>query len=948
MKLNKFFGIVIVLQISLSPLNLSYSQFSKLAYDRQYITLGGQGRSIFSGGDPNITDWNRKVAQGQGSYQSLTGPFQYSLIQMYLATGDIDYLRDFVEVSENIQNYRDDKMQSNQGDPFTNSGCSFNGISPKRPNEAIWSIYLKSAYYNDNNCVWYASTIYSGEIIFPMAYFVYLVNIERTFLQSESCNSSVANDLGEYADWLYERIKETIAVHENAPPSLYQSHLWDYWSDGKVDCNDNIGPPGYYRPTDQGDELDDSVDDYVRVDLNFEAAMGCAFVMMHEITNDPVEKADLIYKIRSIKNNWDNLTDFTTVNGTYYTWNHGYWEHIQASQNCEGSLVHNLNGEGKTEDLSHGGDDVRFAVLCNRFGLTDVNSNLLFTSSDMEKFVNTFTRSTYYHPRRFYNGIDGSNTSCPIKNVCYNVSGTGCSCNEFYYSLHITDWLLLSDRVPNSYSDYIGRDLYQMSLEYAAFEMIYGATGSIHPRWHGDPNSSTWPCNFSYNSLYAKRGPDHSFMDIMTLNVNPGSGSNWVGVEGGDLIGNDGVDEICMLRNSSINSKLLIYKLIYEEDSYGSFEVPVIDYVCGIDPGNQDFVDIAVGNFVSDPPGDKKDEIVVFSNALGHIDLYQYQSDCLQLVATDGTPSTSSNWKGVASGNLDHNSTNGDEFVGVRNLDGKFFMFRYDGNNIVGITSWYSSIQYPDWAGLTAGDINGDGKTDIIAVENNGSIFEAYTYDPVSGTVSIIATRSVDSHLSQWTDITCGDYNNDGTDDIIAHRSLDGDVYLLVYNTSSQMLSQVGEEYFTSGQQMDVFGSGRFDPNSEDGTDQIVALRNLNGDILMYNVREDYPYSTTDEWSEEQEYIPADRKGKIGFEETLNTHEEFEFNIFPNPNGGTFTVEVERPGILKLLNLNGQLIYLVDIENLEQISIPDIKPGMYLVEFTSNTGHLIRNKIVVK
>ena len=75
-------------------------------------------------------------------------------------------------------------------------------------------------------------------------------------------------------------------------------------------------------------------------------------------------------------------------------------------------------------------------------------------------------------------------------------------------------------------------------------------------------------------------------------------------------------------------------------------------------------------------------------------------------------------------------------------------------------------------------------------------------------------------------------------------------------------------------------------------------------------------------------------------------------NVYPNPNHGTFTLEMTGLGYevtsIKVFNLLGETIYQsLDKKKVSEISIPGITPGMYQLEVITDKG-TANKKITVK
>ena len=132
---------------------------------------------------------------------------------------------------------------------------------------------------------------------------------------------------------------------------------------------------------------------------------------------------------------------------------------------------------------------------------------------------------------------------------------------------------------------------------------------------------------------------------------------------------------------------------------------------------------------------------------------------------------------------------------------------------------------------ITCEDFDLDGKDEMAVVRNwDGSIvlFELNSI----GEIGFKTTLSTNLG-TEWTDITSGDFDNDGMPEIIAHTNYDGNLHFIKYENNKLVLKEY-QEYFTSGQLLNNIGSGNF--SSDQSGDQIVTLRNISDALSVYTM----------------------------------------------------------------------------------------------------------------
>ena len=84
---------------------------------------------------------------------------------------------------------------------------------------------------------------------------------------------------------------------------------------------------------------------------------------------------------------------------------------------------------------------------------------------------------------------------------------------------------------------------------------------------------------------------------------------------------------------------------------------------------------------------------------------------------------------------------------------------------------------------------------------------------------------------------------------------------------------------------------------------------------------------------------------------------EISFNIFPNPNNGTFNIitnsDSELKGTLKIINFLGEVIYSknnfeINSNKTYELNINNLTPGNYIITFTDDKLIINRKVIFIK
>ena len=701
-----------------------------------------------------------------------------------------EYLKTFIRIFSHILEYRDDKI----------------------PQEDYWGRILPwwSNSHKEYQSFQYGDATHTGRLLYPAAFFCeFILNpdtensfkeyVYTPFIRDNKNEMFNKKTFHEIAISLLEEIHRSVRAHIDS--NQWVIYNWDNIPCGSFEYQDPHAP-NMIRNNNHG--YDDNLRNH-DIPYNGLAASGRTMISMYTAFNyiDDARKNEYREYAVRLTNRMFSKTSFHN-DGGYIWW---YEDKDYTDANDIGNYA---------EDTGHTFITMDFIYQSYKHHIPgDVTSSTpVFSENSMQRMAATVNRIYAGSPLNFYKYING-NTNSPIsiysgKKLCAK------KIEILPLFIQFSQW---------------DREIYHRCLD-PLLDIILNYNN--HTRFSGPIFLA-----LAYATYYGK---EYNFkFRPLCLSRGPGNGSYWRGAEGGDFDGDGRKQEYVAVRDG--DKTFFIYKAEFD----GSMRSLSTLNTSGWVNGTWSWADVSAGNITN---GFRGDEIAAVRNYNGYthfLVFYRSNSTLVQFASYTGY-GNSSEWAGICVGNFDGQGT--EEIAAIRNNDGYMTILEYnDGaDKLVGLTGSDLTTNITNWVDLTAGDIDNDGRCEIIGVTGNGAVYLFYykkSTVPVNSYINQVAVQSDYRIEGPVLSATLGDFNGDKKRDELILLDSRGNFTVLrlscrnqaedyeIWQSNFLLMEKMDETFFSRASALGVidfplYGTG----------DKLIVLRNSHSDghMFIYNV----------------------------------------------------------------------------------------------------------------
>ncbi|UNO41739.1 VCBS repeat-containing protein [Streptomyces sp. MST-110588] len=184
----------------------------------------------------------------------------------------------------------------------------------------------------------------------------------------------------------------------------------------------------------------------------------------------------------------------------------------------------------------------------------------------------------------------------------------------------------------------------------------------------------------------------------------------------------------------------------------------------------------------------------------------------------------------------DFNGDGKPDVVAAEQDTGRLWLYSGDGKGSIGGGGNRKMIGTGGWNGmheLTAGDFNGDGKADLIGVEESSGELFLYAGDG-TGSIGGGSTRKrIGTNWDSMQNLVAGDFNEDGKTDIIATETESGELFFYAGDGAGNIGGESTRKRIgTNWDSMQSLTAGDF--NGDGKTDVIGVEKGDEGKLFLY------------------------------------------------------------------------------------------------------------------
>ena len=224
--------------------------------------------------------------------------------------------------------------------------------------------------------------------------------------------------------------------------------------------------------------------------------------------------------------------------------------------------------------------------------------------------------------------------------------------------------------------------------------------------------------------------------------------------------------------------------------------------------------------------GDCRSDILWQNTASGLV--YTWLMNGTSILSQAGAETVPSSTGWVIQGVGDFNGDGMADILWQNTTTGEVYIWFMNGSTIQSQAAVASVPSSTGWVIKGVGDFNDDGKADILW--QNTISGEVYLWLMNGSTITSQASPETVAPSSGWVIQGIGDFNGDGMADILWQNSISGEVYIWLMNGAT-MLNQASPETVAPSTGWVMQGVGDFDGN---GTSDILWQNTSSGDVYIW------------------------------------------------------------------------------------------------------------------